>query len=339
MVNSKPLVSVIIPAYNQGHFIGRAIAIESALHQTYPPEGIEIIVVDDGSGDNTFEVIKKYIEHIIYLPQENRGIASARNRGIESAGGEIITFLDSDDIWIEERLSRVVALFQERNDIGIVYHPFELINYNGSIIYKNFYQAFGYREGIEGWITNSILSDHIFCGGSSFAINKNTVDMVYPIPEDIRRGVDYYLTVLSSCYAQAAYLPENLSQYRFHGENTTMFSGKNSLGKLALVNRDFAHLRERLIEKLKGMGEKNLTIDLDSTMRRYAKEMVFYYVLAGKRLKGIKEIPLLYRGNISKDAFIKEFIISLMAIFIPSFLYPYCIRAFDALKRMRYIIS
>ena len=91
-------ISVIIPTYNRKNLIKRAI--ESVLSQTLKPH--EIIVVDDGSTDNTYDAIKEY--PIKYIQQKNQGVSSARNRGIKSAKGNVIAFLDSDDVWLEKKL-------------------------------------------------------------------------------------------------------------------------------------------------------------------------------------------------------------------------------------------
>jgi len=93
MSSSKALVSIIIPCYNQGAFLGEAI--ESALGQTYPR--VEVIVVDDGSTDHTAAVAVRFGERIRYRYQENGGVASARNRGVRESHGEFVLFLDADD--------------------------------------------------------------------------------------------------------------------------------------------------------------------------------------------------------------------------------------------------
>ena len=95
-----PSVSVVIPTYNYGRFIGEAI--ESALSQTHAP--LELIVVDDGSTDNTCEVLKQYAGQVQYISQKNQGPSAARNKGILAARGEWIAFLDADDLWFEDKL-------------------------------------------------------------------------------------------------------------------------------------------------------------------------------------------------------------------------------------------
>ncbi|MBM4140170.1 MAG: glycosyltransferase family 2 protein [Nitrospira sp.] len=126
MLNELPLVSVIIPAYDNAPFI--KFALESLFQQTYPQEKIEIIVIDDGSTDNTNEILNEYRKKIIYVHQENKGVASARNRGMSLAKGEVIIFLDADDMWHEEKIQKVIDKFRDKQNIGMVYHPIELID-------------------------------------------------------------------------------------------------------------------------------------------------------------------------------------------------------------------
>jgi glycosyltransferase involved in cell wall biosynthesis len=101
-----PLVSVVIPTYNRAHTVGRAV--ESVLLQSHRP--LEVIVVDDGSTDNTLEILESYGDRIKVLRQPNGGPSAARNEGVAQAKGEIIAFLDSDDAWKPEKLERQVRL-------------------------------------------------------------------------------------------------------------------------------------------------------------------------------------------------------------------------------------
>lgn len=335
-MKSKPLVSVIIPTYNNSHFIG--FALESLFQQTYPEERIEIIVVDDGSTDNTCEFVKKYLDKIIYVYQENRGIAGARNKGISLARGEIITFLDSDDIWLKQRVEKVIDKFNEKKEAGIVYHPVGVIDSNGLSIYENFYKAFGYKEALKGKITKDIISGRIFCGGSSFAFRKEIMDRIYPIPEDIRRGIDFYVTAVSSCYTQVVYIPEILGKYRIHDDNTTMLTGQYNYKKLAAVNKDFAYMRQKVIEKIQKMDPSiNKTIDLNIMKRIQTKEMIFYSTLNGKRLEGIQQIPSLFKGNLTLKDILNGIAVSLMALFIPAPLYPKLVKGYGLLKKSKII--
>lgn len=103
----NPLVSVIIPTYNRGRIVKEAI--DSVLAQNFTD--FELIVVDDGSTDNTQDILSSYKKDIIVFHQENKGVSSARNRGIVSASGQFIAFLDSDDLWLPKKLSIHVNFF------------------------------------------------------------------------------------------------------------------------------------------------------------------------------------------------------------------------------------
>lgn len=109
------LVSVIIPTYNRANFLPEAI--DSVLAQTF--KKIELIIIDDGSTDNTDEIIKKYEGCLTYVKQKNLGVSAARNHGISIANGNFIGLLDSDDIWLPEKLTKQIALFQKYPDTGM----------------------------------------------------------------------------------------------------------------------------------------------------------------------------------------------------------------------------
>jgi glycosyltransferase involved in cell wall biosynthesis len=330
-----PVVSVIVPAFNNGSFI--KFAIESIFRQTYPAGLTEIIVIDDGSDDNTGEIVHEYLDRVTYIYQENRGIAGARNRGLAVAKGWIITFLDADDEWYEERIRKVVNKFMESPEAGLVYHSIELIDSNGNIIHRNFNKSFGYKEGIRGWVTNDISSGRIFCGGSSFAFRRDVVKRAYPVPEDIKRGIDFYMVALSSCYAQAEYIPETLGKYRLHGDNTTMFAGHRDCSEMAKVNMDFAHMRQRFLEIIKNCeGFCMKAIDLNTIKRVRAKEIIFYNVLTGKRIEGIRQIPALFKGDFNYKDFLKGIAVSFVALFVPGPFFHNLVKGYGFLQRLKY---
>ena len=105
---NKPLVSVIIPTYNRAWIL--STAIDSVLCQDYP--NIELIVIDDGSTDNTKNLLKNYKNKIIVLYQKNAGVSAARNLGIKKSYGEFIAFLDSDDSWDKRKISCQMEFFE-----------------------------------------------------------------------------------------------------------------------------------------------------------------------------------------------------------------------------------
>ena len=108
----NPLISVIIPTYNRGWIIKEAI--DSVLAQEYI--NYELIVVDDGSIDDTHDILNSYQKNFLVLRQNNKGVSAARNRGLAAASGRFIAFLDSDDFWIPQKLSRQVDFFHSNPD-------------------------------------------------------------------------------------------------------------------------------------------------------------------------------------------------------------------------------
>jgi glycosyltransferase involved in cell wall biosynthesis len=112
-----PLVSVIVPTYNYGHFI--AEALDSVLAQDYP--NTELLVLDDGSTDDTESVVDPYLRHgVRYMRQENRGIGPAKNAGLAATSGPFVGFLDADDAWLPAKLSLQVEHLMRHPEIALV---------------------------------------------------------------------------------------------------------------------------------------------------------------------------------------------------------------------------
>ncbi len=153
MKQQLPKVSVIIPTHNRSHLISRSI--QSVLNQTY--QDFEIIIVDDGSTDNTEEIIKEFQEQnkrIRYIRhKENKGGAAARNTGIRAAQGEYVAFQDSDDEWLPEKLDKQMKLFENvSREVGVVYTGVWRIENN-----KKNYIPFSYITKKEGNIHKELL--------------------------------------------------------------------------------------------------------------------------------------------------------------------------------------
>lgn len=119
-----PTVSVVIPAYNKGSTV--MSAIESVLHQTFTD--LEIIVVDDGSTDDTWKRVNEFGNHVRYIRQESAGVSAARNRGIEESRGKLVSFLDGDDLWLPRKLGVQLAAFSREPSIDAVQCSAYLVN-------------------------------------------------------------------------------------------------------------------------------------------------------------------------------------------------------------------
>lgn len=119
-----PLVSVILPVYNRAGWVARSI--ESVFAQTY--QRFELLVIDDGSTDDTGKVLQRFASRLKILKQPNAGVAAARNAGLKAAQGEFVAFIDSDDIWYPDRLQSQLPLF-DRAEVGLVFGDAVLVDY------------------------------------------------------------------------------------------------------------------------------------------------------------------------------------------------------------------
>ena len=125
-----PRVSVVIPSYNCASYI--AEAVDSVLNQTY--SDWEVIVVDDGSKDNTRAVLEGYGDRIRYVCQKNQGVSIARNHGIQLARGEFVAFLDADDFFLPDKLAAQIAMFERQPRLGIVHSGWRKVNSKGEFL-------------------------------------------------------------------------------------------------------------------------------------------------------------------------------------------------------------
>lgn len=175
-------VSVIIPSFNNATYL--AESLESALGQTY--KDLEVILVDDGSTDNTQEVVKPYAGRVRYLYQENQGPAAARNRGIREASGEFIAFLDADDIWKSNKIEKQLRNFESHPEIGFVYCDNDFVDFEGRLIQFHAYEPILKRG-------NLVLD--LFCRyfimTPSIVIRRTCFDRVGLFNEALRVGEDY----------------------------------------------------------------------------------------------------------------------------------------------------
>jgi glycosyltransferase involved in cell wall biosynthesis len=147
-----PRVSVIIPTFNCARFLGRAI--DSALAQTYGD--YEVIVVDDGSTDETQHVVPRFGGKIRYLYQPNKGVSSARNLALSQASGELIAYLDADDMWYPHKLERQVAFLDTHRECGLVHSDFAVIDEMDRAIHHQVYRE-TQRKVPQGYCTLELL--------------------------------------------------------------------------------------------------------------------------------------------------------------------------------------
>ena len=211
---TQPLITVLVIAYNYGRFI--EAAIDSVLAQDFPIDRVEIIVVDDGSTDDTGERVRKYGEKIRYHRKENGGQASALNFGMTKASGEIITLLDADDFFLPGKLARVVEAFQGDSSLGMVYHRIQ-----------EWHERTGERRdwdfvAVSGDIQKEPQKFVVYLTPPNLAISfrRSAVSGLLPIPEEIKMLADCYVAALIPFVAPVLAIPELLAVYRIHGKNS-----------------------------------------------------------------------------------------------------------------------
>jgi glycosyltransferase involved in cell wall biosynthesis len=209
----RRLVTALIDTYNYGQFVEQAI--ESVLGQEYPADRLEILVVDDGSTDDTAERVKKYGERVRYFKKDNGGQASAFNFGFAEARGEIVAFLDADDYWWPTKISRVVRVFDEHPGTGLVYHRRrELDVATGESKEGEFAECSGYLpDSVAKMLAYRVAPT------SSLAFRREVLERLMPMPEWIRLQADAYLALLAVFLAPVEAVNEVLSVYRLHGKN------------------------------------------------------------------------------------------------------------------------
>jgi glycosyltransferase involved in cell wall biosynthesis len=210
---SRPLVTALIDTYNYGRFVEEAI--DSVLAQDYPSDRVEILVVDDGSIDDTAERVQRYGSRIQYLQKPNGGQASAFNFGFERSKGEIIAFLDADASWLSGKLSAVVRAFEENSGTGLVYHRRkELNSATGQFTEGDFSNCAGFLpDDMEHLLDYRVLPT------SSLAFSRQTLARMLPMPEFIRLQADAYIALLVVFLAPVVAVSEDLCVYRIHGKN------------------------------------------------------------------------------------------------------------------------
>lgn len=181
---TNPNVSVIIPAYNRAATVTKAI--DSVLNQTY--EDYEIIVVDDGSTDDTTIVLQPYMRRIKYFLQPNKGVSSARNKGVREAKGRLVAFLDSDDLWAPTKLEWQIRTLEQHRDYCMVCFTDGSFFDNHSIttnIFKSAYKKFSGDTGVLDDQVNYVINPPHGIYIQTAIINKDLIDDVQGFDEEM----------------------------------------------------------------------------------------------------------------------------------------------------------
>ncbi len=208
--DKRPRVSVIIPAYNCDQYIERAV--KSVLEQTY--KNYELIVVDDGSTDQTEQVLSGYQDVIHYIYQANQGAAIARNHGCEMAQGEFLAFLDGDDFFLPDKLKEQVACFEENQSIDLVQSGWIMVNQVGEGLTEVTPWKVAPELNLETWVLHKCVRPSALMIRKIWWEKVGGFDHRYPPTEDL----DFVLRLgLMGC--KAVWLKKVHACYRQHDSN------------------------------------------------------------------------------------------------------------------------
>lgn len=210
-----PLASVVLNNYNYARFLGEAI--DSALAQTYRP--LEVVVVDDGSTDESPAVIESYGDRIIPVLKANGGMASALNAGFRASRGEIVVFLDSDDILLPTAVGAAAGLFRDPQ-VAKVHWPLRQMDETG----RDTGSLVPERTLPEGIVRDLVIEKGPMSGNgpptSGNAWSRRYLDQVLPMPEqELKQHADAYLNTLAGLFGALGRVTEPQGRYRVHGEN------------------------------------------------------------------------------------------------------------------------
>lgn len=275
-MNSNPLVSILINNYNYGRYVEEAIA--SALEQTY--SNFEVIVVDDGSQDESASILSRYSDEkltVIFKP--NGGQASAFNAGFAASSGDIICFLDADDYFYSGKVAEIIRLFGSHPDIGWIFHKLDYVDALGKLLQTNDPS----RKISE---TQVVDFRSIFAQGQRFThtipcglcFRREVISQILPMPES--KGVtisDNYIKYASLALSRGLFLTEKLAVQRIHTNNTYTFRSNNQALRAEINIKTGFYLRENFPQ---------IQLFADKIFTRGCGEM-----LAEKGYECLKKIP------------------------------------------------
>lgn len=241
----NPFVSVIVTTYNQRKYIQETI--ESVLNQTY--KDYEVIVVDDGSTDDTPDVMSQFGKNIIYCRQTNMGIANSRNTGIRMARGELLAFLDGDDIWNNEKLFIQVDVAKRNPKSGMIVVDGVSFDENGiqkpTLFHGSWCKELKDNAVVTGPYYSELLQQQLIFTTSQVMVPKNVLQCVGLSNQKFKRSSDYdfYLRIASKY--DITFCSKRLVYWRYI---PTSASGPNHLRQLTYLPEEIEILKKQLRE-------------------------------------------------------------------------------------------
>ena len=222
---SDPLVTIVTPSFNQGHFI--TATIESVLSQDYPR--IEYIIMDGGSTDSTAEAVRPYLDRLTFISEKDRGQTHAINKGLHMAKGEVVAYLNSDDTLLPGAVTRAVAALGSHPEVGAIYGDGFQIDYHGNVK-----QQFPFTEPFNLWKLTFVL-DYIL--QQSVFFRRACLEEIGWFNEDLHFGMDWDILVRLGKRYGLAYVPETLGCLREYEEAKSFAGGARRFDELSRLLR------------------------------------------------------------------------------------------------------
>jgi glycosyltransferase involved in cell wall biosynthesis len=252
------LVSIVINNFNYARFLRDAI--DSALQQDYP--NLEVIVVDDGSTDNSAQVIASYGTRVIPVYKENGGQGSTFNAGFAKSKGDVICFLDADDVFLPEKCSAVAHAYEQNPSASLIYHRLQHVDMN-----KNKTGKPWPRSVLHGDIRSKVERTGTWwpCPTTTaLCPSRAFLSKILPLPADAYRlCADGYIAGLAPFFGPVIGLDQTLAMYRMHGGNLWNFRGltpqQESRRRLEQFETEFT----RVMAALNGRSAATKPISLD----------------------------------------------------------------------------
>lgn len=296
------MISVVIPTHNRCDLVGRSI--DSVLHQTY--NDIEVIVVSDGSTDDTDVVVSKYensdhrVKYVSYTPA--KGGNYARNLGISHSTGEYVAFLDDDDTWFPEKLEKQLKVMEENPLVGLVYTGCHVIYVNEKVEYRSIPQK-------SGDLLHDLLLDNVVGSTSTVLVRKTIFEQSGVFDEKLGALQDYDLWIRIAKYAQIGVVSEELINYfNYRG-------GKQVSALTSKYEAAFDYINSKYKNEIAGLSEKDYKIKMqhqyfllgnkamrnndNATARRYFRKLLkisfskkgfIYYLLTFTNFKVVLKL-------------------------------------------------
>ncbi len=275
-MSEQPLVSIVIPCYNRGEFIAETIA--SVLNQSYPH--IELIVVDDGSTDNSREIVDSFAEQITILEHPgrvNKGQSAALNLGIRASHGKYIAFLDSDDLFLPDKIEKQVRFLENNPHIGLVYGNGHAIDAEGKVLYP-FYSSDHY----EASDPNRILLDCYFLLPNNSLLKREVLEASGGFDETLRAAQDHDLLIRIAEVTNIAYINDFIFLYRRHknsiSQRSAMLRWKNGF---IILRKAHSRYKYPVLIKLRRLAVLNFRVAQCYREEQRWVPAVFFFCAAG----------------------------------------------------------